>query len=125
MACLAHARVQSVRLQTPRRHRTSALVARAAVEPAVSRREVFASLVSAVVVGSLISVGPAQARDFKAALAEKEARKAKLRDTAGSMKKTGEDKQTFKDAEYAVSEEARTPNIHSRQNEGARTQENA
>jgi hypothetical protein len=45
----------------------------------------------------------------------KEARKAKLRDTAGSMKKTGEDKQTFKDAEYSVSEEARTPNIHSRQ----------
>ena len=101
MACLAHARVQNVRLQTARRHRTSAVVARAAFEPAVSRRwalicydvsetytrsemvvlsyshhvtlvyrEIIASLVSAVAVGSLISVGPAQARDFKAALAE-------------------------------------------------------
>lgn len=59
-------------------------------------------------------------------LKEKEARKAALKQAAEKMKRSGEDKSegVFKPSEYSLSEEARTPNVHSRQNEGARTQEN-
>ncbi|WIA39580.1 hypothetical protein OEZ86_005664 [Tetradesmus obliquus] len=86
-----------------------------------SRRAVLGGLATGLL---LTATRAADARDYKAALAEKEARKAKLRGTAESMKSSGKDQQTFKESDYMVSEEARTPNVHSRQNEGAKTQEN-
>ncbi len=56
----------------------------------------------------------------------KAARKAALKQAAAGMKRSGEDKSegVFKPSDYSVSEDARTPNVHSRQSEGARTQEN-
>ncbi|KAF6253168.1 hypothetical protein COO60DRAFT_463145 [Scenedesmus sp. NREL 46B-D3] len=86
-----------------------------------NRRAVLGGLITGL---ALAATRAANARDFKAALAEKEARKAKLRGNAESMKASGKDQQTFKQSDYMVSEEARTPNVHSRQNEGAKTQEN-
>lgn len=79
-----------------RRHVVTSAV-RADAGP-VSRRDVFvAGLTAAALV--LVAGGPAQARDYKAALAAKEARKAKLRENATGIKKSGQDKQTFKDSE--------------------------
>lgn len=67
----------------------------------------------------------AQAKDFKEAQAEKEARKKALREAAGEIKSTGVDvDQVFAVPEYSLSEESRTPNSHSRQGEGARQQKN-
>jgi hypothetical protein len=40
------------------------------------------------------------------------------------MRESGKDRQIFAKPEASVSEEARTPNVHSRQDEGARTQQN-
>eukprot|EP00195_Chlamydomonas_chlamydogama_P016328 CAMPEP_0202898008 /NCGR_PEP_ID=MMETSP1392-20130828/6618_1 /ASSEMBLY_ACC=CAM_ASM_000868 /TAXON_ID=225041 /ORGANISM="Chlamydomonas chlamydogama, Strain SAG 11-48b" /LENGTH=127 /DNA_ID=CAMNT_0049583803 /DNA_START=56 /DNA_END=439 /DNA_ORIENTATION=- len=87
----------------------------------VSRRLLLSGLTSA---STLMFAYSSVAKDIKEALAEKEARKKALREAAGGMKATGKDAQIFEVPEYSVSEEARTPNIHSRQGEGARTQEN-
>lgn len=54
-----------------------------------------------------------------------EERKRKLREAADADRSSGEDKQVFSDSDYMVGEDARTPNVHSRQGEGARTQVNA
>ncbi|KAI8472607.1 MAG: hypothetical protein J3K34DRAFT_519642 [Monoraphidium minutum] len=90
---------------------------------AVPRRAILSGAAGAAA-ALLLGVQRAQAQDYEAALAAKEARKAKLRDAAGGIKTSGKDKQVFKDSEYMVSEEARTPNVHSRQNEGAKSQIN-
>lgn len=75
--------------------------------------------------GSLVIQGhPADAKGYDEKLKEKEARRKALRAAASEMKSTGKDEQIFEEPEYAVAEEARTPNVHSRQNEGARTQQN-
>lgn len=66
----------------------------------------------------------AEARDYKDALAKKEARKARLKEAAGQIKSSGQDQQVFKKSAYSMPEDSTTPNVHSRQNEGARTQEN-
>jgi hypothetical protein len=50
-----------------------------------------------------------------AGVGRKEARKNKLRETASGIKTTGKDQQVFRTSDYMVSEEARTPNVHSRQ----------
>jgi hypothetical protein len=73
---------------------------------------------------AVLTAYSAQARDFREAMKQKEARRAKLKGTAGAMKESGKDQQIFKQSDYMVSEEARTPNVHSRQGEGAKTQEN-
>lgn len=64
------------------------------------------------------------ARDYKEALARKEARKQQLKEAAGNIKSSGKDQQVFKKSAYSMPDDAHTPNVHTRQNEGARTQEN-
>lgn len=90
-------------------------------EHAVPRRAALSAVGAATL---MLLSGPVMAKDFKEALAAKEARKQKLHSTAGGIKDTGKDQQVFKDSDYMVSEEARTPNIHSRQGEGVKTQVN-
>eukprot|EP00775_Hariotina_reticulata_P010638 gene10638-10796_t len=65
--------------------------------------------------GFAASGSKAEAKNYKDALAQKEARKNKLRETASGIKTSGKDQQVFKSSDYMVSEEARTPNVHSRQ----------
>nr|BAA78588.1 hypothetical protein [Chlamydomonas sp. HS-5] len=83
-------------------------------------------LLAGMTAGSVVmATGSAFAKDFNAALAEKEARRRRLRDSAGEAKETGKDQgQVFAVPEYSLGDEARTPNGHSRQNEGARQQNN-
>ncbi|KAF8058893.1 zinc finger CCCH domain-containing protein 24 [Scenedesmus sp. PABB004] len=124
------------RAEHPQQQQSAAMLV-AATRPAVAQaRPVVAGRVRqvpkpkgrrALLLGTglvLLSSGSAQAKDFKEALAAKEARRAKLRGTAGDMKTSGKDQQVFKSSDFMVSEEARTPNIHSRQEEGAKTQQN-
>ena len=58
--------------------------------------------------------------DLEDALARKAARKAAVREAAEASAKTGRGEAAFADAERGVSEESRTPNAHSRQEEGLR-----
>lgn len=44
-----------------------------------------------------------------------EERKRKLREAAQASAETGMDQKVFTDSEYMVGEDARTPNVHSRQ----------
>lgn len=44
-----------------------------------------------------------------------EERKRKLREAAHEAAETGTDRKVFGDSEYMVGEDARTPNVHSRQ----------
>eukprot|EP00877_Chromochloris_zofingiensis_P002295 jgi/Chrzof1/12066/Cz06g20050.t1 len=90
--------------------------------PAPDRRDFLTAAIGSIIWGSTAMA--AGATDFKDALAKKQARKAALKAAAGDIKSSGKDQQVFKSPNYSVSEEARTPNIHTRQNEGARTQEN-
>ena len=48
-----------------------------------------------------------------------------LREAADASASSGKDQQVFDDSNYMVGEDARTPNIHSRQGDGARSQVNA
>jgi hypothetical protein len=52
---------------------------------------------------------------------EKEARKAALRAAAAQSAQTGRGAAAFADSEYQLSEESKTPNFHTRQDEGMRT----
>ncbi|GAX82140.1 hypothetical protein CEUSTIGMA_g9568.t1 [Chlamydomonas eustigma] len=64
----------------------------------------------------LLPASQSIAKDFKEAQAEKEARRKALKEATGEVKSTGVDvQQVFAVPEYSVSEEARTPNVHSRQ----------
>lgn len=75
--------------------------------------------------GALVLAAPAvQARDLKKALEEKEARRNALNAAAEQIKETGADTEVFAVPEYSVPEESRTPNFHTRQDEGARKQNN-
>ena len=56
--------------------------------------------------------------DAEDAREAKERRKAAVRALAEASAKSGRGESAFEDAAYGVSEEARTPNAHSRQNEG-------
>lgn len=44
-----------------------------------------------------------------------EERKRRLREVAEADRASGKDQQVFKDSEYMMGEDARTPNVHSRQ----------
>eukprot|EP00878_Enallax_costatus_P000744 GHUV01000860.1.p1 GENE.GHUV01000860.1~~GHUV01000860.1.p1 ORF type:complete len:124 (+),score=36.44 GHUV01000860.1:129-500(+) len=101
--------------------RLAAVVRAQAVEDTSTRRSVLSIAALSL---AAAAAGSAQARDYREALRQKEARRAKLKGTAGNIKETGKDQQVFRSSDYMVSEEARTPNVHSRQNEGAKTQEN-
>lgn len=75
--------------------------------------------VAAVVAGTaLANADAAFAKDLKEMEAEKAARKAALRAAAEASAKSGRGEAAFDDAAYGVSEDARTPNAHSRQEEG-------
>lgn len=90
--------------------------------PKSSRREAALALVAAPAL--LFVTGAAQARDYKEAKKAAEARKEKLKEAAGGMKEKGVTQDAFQDSKYSVSEEARTPNVHSRQEEGIKSQNN-
>eukprot|EP00892_Ulva_mutabilis_P009578 jgi/Ulvmu1/6993/UM033_0051.1 len=85
------------------------------------RREVIKAF---LVLPGMMLAGPALARDAEAAKAAAEERKRKLREAAHASAETGTDHKVFGDSNYMVGEEARTPNVHSRQEEGPRTQVN-
>ena len=70
---------------------------------------------------SLARAAPARAADLADAQAKKEARKKALRAAAEASARSGRGEAAFADAEYGVSEEARTPNSHSRQEEGLKS----
>eukprot|EP01026_Neomeris_dumetosa_P008894 TRINITY_DN12902_c0_g1_i4.p2 TRINITY_DN12902_c0_g1~~TRINITY_DN12902_c0_g1_i4.p2 ORF type:complete len:118 (+),score=16.88 TRINITY_DN12902_c0_g1_i4:131-484(+) len=88
---------------------------------AVDRRQIGNAFIGTSV---LLFTGAAQARDFEAAKKAKEARRAQLKAAAEDMEKTGRSESAFEDSSYAVSED-KSPNIHSRQEEGSKTQVNA
>jgi phage gp16-like protein len=91
-------------------------------DAAITRRDAVArsvTAVAAVVAGvALANADAAFAKDLKEMEAEKAARKAALRAAAEASAKSGRGEAAFDDAAYGVSEDARTPNAHSRQEEG-------
>lgn len=54
-----------------------------------------------------------------------EERRRRLREAADASASSGQDQQVFDDSNYMLGEDARTPNIHTRQGDGARSQVNA
>eukprot|EP01025_Chloroclados_australasicus_P041015 TRINITY_DN4321_c0_g1_i2.p3 TRINITY_DN4321_c0_g1~~TRINITY_DN4321_c0_g1_i2.p3 ORF type:complete len:114 (-),score=14.59 TRINITY_DN4321_c0_g1_i2:505-846(-) len=93
---------------------------RRCIVPHASRR---ASALGLLLAPVLVAV-PAHARDAEAAKAASEERKRKLREAADISAETGRDQKVFEDSDYMMSEDARTPNVHSRQDEGSKTQIN-
>lgn len=95
-------------------------IARASASPDAStstRRRALALGIAAL----SLAVPTARAADLADAQAKKEARKQALRAAAEASAKSGRGEAAFADAEYGVSEEARTPNSHSRQEEGLKS----
>lgn len=64
---------------------------------------------------------PAYAASLEEKEKEKEARKAALRAAAAQSAQTGRGAAAFADSEYQLSEESKTPNFHTRQEEGLRS----
>lgn len=82
---------------------------------AVDRRRALVTLTS---LSTLALGNRSNAKDLAEAEAAKAARKAAVRAAAEASAKTGRGEAAFDDAAYGLSEEARTPNAHSRQEEG-------
>lgn len=101
---------------TPRRVVARARIGAIDVD-AIDRRVALARVASVLAAST-----PARAlgADLEDALARKAARKAAVREAAAASAKTGRGEAAFADAERGVSEESRTPNAHSRQEEGLR-----
>ena len=78
----------------------------------------MASTPAVRVARAAIAPTPARAVDLAEAAAAKEARKAALRAAAAASATSGRGESAFDAPEYGVSEESRTPNAHSRQEEG-------
>jgi hypothetical protein len=93
----------------------------------INRRQLVVNIVLSTSLITLMKSSEAEAKDLKEAQAEKEARKKALREAAGEIARSGKDVEggVFAMPEFSVSEEARTPNMHSRQGEGAKQQKNA
>ncbi|KAK9908071.1 hypothetical protein WJX75_002428 [Coccomyxa subellipsoidea] len=68
----------------------------------------------------ILSAPSAIAKDLGAAARAKEERKAQLRAAAQDMKQTGKAEAAFEESSYGVGDD-KSPNIHTRQEEGART----
>jgi hypothetical protein len=85
------------------------------------RRAVAAGLFAGVAL--LLPASRAQARDLAAAEAAKEARKAALRAAADESAKTGIGGTAFEEPEFSVGDD-KSPNTHTRQDEGIRKQSN-
>jgi hypothetical protein len=84
------------------------------------RRSVAAGLLGMAL---LLPAAHAQARDLAAAEAAKEARKAALRAAADQSAKTGIGGTAFEEPEFSVGDD-KSPNTHTRQDEGVRKQSN-
>ena len=82
---------------------------------AIDRRRALVTLTS---LSTLALGNRSNAKDLAEAEAAKAARKAAVRAAAEASAKTGRGEAAFDDAAYGLSEEARTPNAHSRQEEG-------
>jgi len=85
---------------------------------AVARTATAFAAFAAAALSTTSNVDAAFAKDLKEMEAEKAARKAALRAAAEASAKSGRGEAAFDDAAYGVSEDARTPNAHSRQEEG-------
>ncbi|KAK9811297.1 hypothetical protein WJX72_001364 [[Myrmecia] bisecta] len=83
----------------------------------VSRRSLLAL---APLVPAAFLAAPANARNVKDALKAKAEREAALKAAAEKMRNSGRNAEAFADSSYAVSED-KSPNIHTRQEEGLRT----
>lgn len=92
----------------------------ASVDPLTSRRAVTASI---LFVPALLQVPAAHARDYLEAKKRADERREKLREASSDMRNKGKSEAVFDDSKYAVSED-KTPNIHSRQEEGIKSQSN-
>jgi len=112
-------RLSSMKMTMPRassaRDHAAPAPALASATPAMTRR---ASIAIAVALASASVASSARAVDLEEAQRQKEARKAALRAAADASAKSGRGESAFDDAAYGVSEESRTPNAHSRQEEG-------
>ena len=94
-----------------------------ALRPATARRRatrVVAAATPASAPAAATVAGPAFAKSFEEAEAEKMARKEALRAAAQASAATGRSASAFADSEYQLSEESKTPNFHTRQDEGLR-----
>ena len=92
--------------------------ARATPTAAVDRRAVVVVALASCAARAAIDPRAARAVDLAEAAAAKEARKAALRAAAAASASSGRGESAFDTPEYGVSEESRTPNAHSRQEEG-------
>ncbi|KAL4859144.1 ABC transporter G family member 9 [Chlorella vulgaris] len=72
-----------------------------------------AALAGIVAVPAMLAATPAFAfgKDVRRAIQEKEARKAKLRESAAKMKQSGKIEPSFQDSKYSLPEDATTPNM--------------
>jgi len=96
-------------------------IARASASPDASTSTRRRALGLLGIAALSLAVPTARAADLADAQAKKEARKKALRAAAEASAKSGRGEAAFADAEYGVSEEARTPNSHSRQEEGLKS----
>ncbi len=91
---------------------------------APTRRAILAGGLSAALLGAAALLpGSARARDLAAAEAAKEARRAALRASAENSAVTGVGAQVFEEPERSVGDD-KSPNTHTRQDEGLRKQAN-
>ena len=86
-----------------------------------SRRRAFLGVAfGALTSGALSTAAAANAKSLEEAAKEKEDRKAALRAAAAASAASGRGESAFAASEYSLSEESKTPNFHTRQEEGAR-----
>ena len=85
------------------------------------RRAFLGAAFGALAAISASTASTAYAASLEEKEKEKEARKAALRAAAAQSAQTGRGASAFADSEYQLSEESKTPNFHTRQEEGLRS----
>ncbi|KAL4458828.1 hypothetical protein ABPG75_013693 [Micractinium tetrahymenae] len=105
----------------PARSSTVAVVAQQQPE-AVSRRAALSGLVA---LPALLAAAPALAlgKDVRKAMAEKEARRQKLKESAAKMKASQKSEAAFADSKYSLPEDATTPNMRTLANDRLRVED--
>ena len=88
--------------------------------PSATPRRAFLGFAFSAAFLTATVAGPALAKSFEEAEAEKLARKEAVRAAAQASAQSGRGASAFADSEYQLSEESKTPNFHTRQEEGAR-----
>jgi len=91
------------------------------LHPGTRRAFLGAAFGALAVISASTSAIPAHAASLEEKEKEKEARKAALRAAAAQSAQTGRGAAAFADSEYQLSEESKTPNFHTRQEEGLRS----